>query len=247
MAQATGTRLAGKACFVTGAAQGIGRDIALAFAAQGARVIAADRQFAEADTHPAIERLVLDVTDEAAVAAAAKAHPAIGVLVNCVGLVTGGDALSSSLEDFDRCYAVNVRSMALTIRAFLPAMLERQDGSIINIASVVSSVMAAPGRFAYATSKAAVIGLTMSVALDFIKQGVRCNAISPGTVESPSLRERWAATGDIEAARAAFVARQPMGRIGSPTEIANVAVMLASDEARFMTGSNLIVDGGMSL
>jgi 2-keto-3-deoxy-L-fuconate dehydrogenase len=191
--------------------------------------------------------LEADVTDAAAVAAAARDHRDVGVLVNCVGVVSVGAALEASLADLDLAYTVNVRSMAATIQAFLPGMIARSDGSIINIASVVSSVMAAPARFAYATSKAAVIGLTMSVALDYVRQGVRCNAISPGTVETPSLHQRWAATGDLEAARAAFVARQAMGRLGQPDEIAATAVLLASDEARFMTGSNLIIDGGMSL
>lgn len=241
-------RLAGKTCLVTGAAQGIGGAIAERFAAEGARVIATDLRFDPAAAHhPGIEQLVLDVTDEHAVGAAAEAFPDVSVLVNCVGFVAVGTILSCSLEDFDRSMTVNVRSMALTVRAFLPAMLERRDGSIINIASVVSSVMAAPERFAYGASKAAVIGLTMAVARDFIDKGVRCNAISPGTVESPSLHQRFAATGDVASARAAFVARQPMGRLGQADEIAATAVLLASDEATFMSGSNVVIDGGMSL
>jgi 2-keto-3-deoxy-L-fuconate dehydrogenase len=189
----------------------------------------------------------MDVTDAAAVAAVASAYPDVNVLLNCAGWVASGTILDGSPADVERSFTINVMSMTNTIRAFLPAMRARKDGSIINIASVVSSVMAAPNRFAYATSKAAVVGLTMSVARDFITEGVRCNAISPGTVDSPSLEERLAAQGDAEAARAAFVARQPMGRIGSPQEIAEIAVLLASDEAKFMTGSNLIIDGGMSL
>lgn len=241
------TRLSGKTCFVTGAAQGIGRSIAESFAMEGARVVAADLRFPGEDPPAPVERLILDVTDEAAVEAAAAAHSDTSVLVNCVGYVANGAALDCSMSDFDRSVSLNVRSMALTIRAFLPAMVGRGDGSIINIASVVSSVMGVPNRFAYGTTKAAVIGLTLSVARDYVASGVRCNAISPGTVETPSLHERFAASGDIEAARAAFVARQPMGRLGRPEEIAAVALLLASDEARFMTGANIIIDGGMSL
>lgn len=240
-------RLRGKACLVTGGAQGIGGAIVRLFAQEGASVIAADLRFPDDDVHPAITRVTLDATDEAAVGQLAAQHPDVAVLVNCVGMVANGSVLDCSLEDFDRSMAVNVRSMVLTARAFLPAMLARQNGSIINIASVVSSVMAAPNRFAYGTSKAAVIGLTMAIARDFIDKGVRCNCISPGTTDSPSLHERFAATGDVEAARAAFIARQPMGRLGEADEIAAVALLMASDEARFMTGSNVVIDGGMSL
>jgi 2-keto-3-deoxy-L-fuconate dehydrogenase len=241
-------RLAGKTCFVTGAAQGIGRAIAERFVAEGARVVAADLRFAdEPAPSDVLQRLVLDVTDEAAVTAAAAAHRDVTVLVNCVGYVANGTVLDCTPADFDRSFDLNVRSMMLTTRAFLPAMLTRKDGSIINIASVVSSIMGAPNRFAYGASKAAVIGLTLSVARDFIAQGVRCNAISPGTVETPSLHERWAASGDLPAARAAFIARQPMGRLGRVEEIASTAVLLASDEATFMSGSNIVIDGGMSL
>ena len=242
--QAAG-RLAGKTCFITGAAQGIGRSIADSFASEGARVIASDLRVP--DAAGLAERLELDVTDEQAVLRAAAAFPDVSVLVNCVGHVAHGALLDGALDDLDRSFALNVRSMASTTRAFLPAMLQRQDGSIINIASVVSTVMAAPNRFAYGTTKAAVIGLTMSIARDYIDRGVRCNAISPGTVETPSLHERFAATGDLEAARAAFVARQPMGRLGKADEIAAVAVLLASDEAAFMSGSNIVIDGGMAL
>jgi len=241
-------RLSGKTCFVTGAAQGIGRSIVERFLAEGASVIAADLHFPESVAGSAQLRLItLDVTDPAAVNAAAVAYPDVSVLVNCVGYVADGTVLDCSPDEFDRSLAVNTRSMMLTIQAFLPAMLARQQGSIINFASVVSSVMAAPNRFAYATSKAAVIGLTMSVARDFIAQGIRCNSISPGTTETPSLHERFAASGDVAAARAAFVARQPMGRLGQVGEIAATAVLLASDEAAFMSGTNIIIDGGMSL
>ncbi len=243
-------RLIGKTCLVTGAAQGIGLAIGTAFLREGARLIATDLQgdrLAEAYAGTPAITARLDVTDAAAAAALAAAHGDVEVLVNCAGWVANGTILDSKPEDLTRSFSINVESIANTIRAFLPAMRVARKGSIINIASVVSSVKSAPNRFAYATSKAAVLGLTMSVARDYIGDGVRCNAISPGTVDSPSLAERLAATGDAVAARAAFIARQPLGRLGSAEEIAEIAVLLASDEASFMTGSNLIIDGGMSL
>lgn len=243
-------RLTGKTALVTGAAQGIGLAIVEAFLREGATIIATDLQEdrlgAQFGSGPVRTRR-MDVTDVASVTAAAEAFPDVDVLVNCAGWVAGGTILDGAPEDLVRSFDINVVSMATTIRAFLPAMRERRKGSIVNIASVVSSVMAAPNRFAYGTSKAAVIGLTMSVARDFITDGIRCNAISPGTVDSPSLADRLAATGDATAARAAFVARQPIGRIGTTAEIAEIAVLLASDEAAFMTGSNIVIDGGMSL
>ena len=240
-------RLKGKTCFVTAAAQGIGRSVVEAFLAEGAIVIGADLRFSEAPSQPRLTSVTLDATDPGAVAAAAAAYPNVSVLVNCVGFVAHGALLDSSMEDFDRSMIINVRSMALTIRGFLPAMLSRGTGSIVNIASVVSSVTAAPNRFAYGTSKAGVVGLTMSVARDYIERGIRCNAISPGTVDTPSLHERFAQTGNIDKARKDFIARQPMGRLGRAEEVAAVAVLLASDEATFMTGSNIVIDGGMSL
>jgi len=241
-------RLDGKICLVTAAAQGIGRAIAESFVREGATVVAVDLQPID-DFGPSGRVAVCqaDVTDADAVSALARRHEGVSVLVNCVGIVDNGSLLECSAEALNRSFRVNVVSMYNTIGAFLPAMQARREGSIVNIASVVSSVMAAPGRFAYATTKAAVIGLTMSVARDFVADGIRCNAISPGTVLSPSLRGRMEATGNFEAAHAAFVARQPMGRLGAAEEIAAVATLLASDEARFMTGANVVVDGGMSL
>ena len=240
-------RLSTKTCLVTGAAQGIGAAITAAFVREGATVIATDLHPESIAPRERVTAVAMDVTDTARVAAVAAAHREVDVLVNCAGWVASGTILDADPADLTRSFDINVVSMMSTIRAFLPPMVERGDGSIINIASVVSSVMAAPSRFAYATSKAAVIGLTMSVARDFIAAGIRCNAISPGTVDSPSLGDRLRATGDAAAARAAFIARQPMGRIGDPAEIAEIAVLLASDEARFMSGSNIVIDGGMSL
>jgi len=240
-------RLAGKVCFVTGAAQGIGSAIVNHFLAEGAAVIGADLRFVDELRTPLLQRVILDATDEEAVRTAAAEHPETSVLVNCVGHVSQGALLDCTPEEFDRTLRINVRSMLLTLRAFLPAMLSRSRGDIINIASVASTVMAVPQRFAYATSKAAVIGLTMSVARDYVAQGIRCNSISPGTVDTPSLQQRFAATGDVAAARAAFTARQPMGRLGTADEVAAAAVALASDEMRFMTGINIVIDGGMSL
>ena len=243
-------RLAGKTCLVTGAAQGIGRSISEAFLAEGARVIATDLRPAALLALPDGERLIrmgLDVTQAEDARRAAAAHPDVNVLVNCAGYVAQGALLECTPEDFDRSLSINVSSIFTLTRAFLPSMIERKDGSIINIASVASSVMAPPNRLAYGASKAAVIGLTMSVARDYAAAGVRCNAISPGTVDTPSLHDRMAATGDAEVARRAFIARQLNGRLGTPEEVAAVAVLLASDEARFMTGANIVIDGGMSL
>lgn len=243
-------RLLDKCALVTAAAQGIGRVIALTFAKEGARVIATDvnaSKLSELSHEEGIATHVLDVTDLAAVQRAAEKYHGVNVLVNCAGWVPNGTVLDCTEQDMERVYALNVRSMYYTIQAFLPGMLGQSKGSIINIASVVSSVIAAPNRFAYGTSKAAVIGLTKSVAIDFIARGIRCNAISPGTVETESLQARIAQADDVEAARQAFIARQPMGRLARPEEVAAVAVLLASDEAGFLTGENIIIDGGFSL
>ena len=244
-------RLEGKRAFVTGAAQGIGRATALAMAAEGARVLATDlngEKVAElAAQSSAIEGAALDVTDGAAVAAFAERSGALDVLVNVAGFVHHGSILECEESDWDFSFDLNVKSMYRIIRAFLPAMLEAGGGSIVNIASVAGSIRGLPKRFVYGASKAAVIGLTKAVAADFITQGLRCNAICPGTVQSPSLDERIGAFDDPVEARKAFIARQPMGRLGTAEEIAALAVHLASDEAAFTTGTTMIVDGGVSL
>jgi len=242
--------LSDKTCIVTGAGQGIGRAIAEGLVAAGATVVAVDLSagpLTDWTSAAGVASALVDVTDAAAVTRLAAQYPATSVLVNCVGVVATGTVLDSTAAELDRSFRINVGSMANTIQAFLPAMRERRDGAIINIASVVSSIKAAPDRFVYATTKAAVIGLTRSVAMDFVGDGIRCNAICPGTVESPSLHQRMAAQPDPAAALAAFTARQPMGRIGQPEEIARIAVMLASGDADFMTGSAIVIDGGMSL
>jgi 2-keto-3-deoxy-L-fuconate dehydrogenase len=246
-------RLAGKKALVTAAAQGIGRAATLAFAAEGASVVATDINLAKLEElMPAgagkIEIRRLDVTDAAAIAALAQTLGAIDVLFNCAGFVHHGTILDCAETDWDATLDVNLRSMYRMIRAFLPAMLQRRQGaSIINMASAVSSVKGAPNRFVYGTSKAAVIGLTKSVAIDFIKDGIRCNAICPGTVETPSLALRIAAQGGGPEVRQAFIARQPAGRLGTPEEIAALALYLASDESRFTTGAIHIIDGGWTI
>ena len=246
-------RLAGKTAFVTAAAQGIGRATALAFAAAGAHVIATDLDGAKvaAIAGPTIRTHAMDATDAHAIAAAARDAGPVDVLFNCAGFVHQGSILDATEAEWDFAFALNVRSMFHTIRAFLPAMLERGSGAVINVASAASSIKGAPNRFIYGTTKAAVIGLTKSVAADTVARGVRCNAICPGTIQTPSLDDRIAANaaaaGGMEAARAQFVARQAMGRLGSPEEIAALAVYLASDEARFFTGQAVVIDGGWTL
>ncbi|HEX7007266.1 MAG TPA: SDR family oxidoreductase [Alphaproteobacteria bacterium] len=242
-------RLAGKTALVTAAAQGIGRATAEAFAAEGAAVVATDINEKTLATLPAaIRKERLDVTDKAAIDALAKELGAVDVLFNCAGYVHQGTILDCTERDWEFSFALNVRSMYLTIRAFLPAMLASgRGGSIINMSSVVSSVKGAPNRFAYGATKAAVIGLTKSVAADYIRQGIRCNAICPGTVATPSLGERIAALGGGPEVRQAFVDRQPLGRLGRPEEIAALAVHLASDESAFTTGAIHVIDGGFAL
>ncbi len=242
-------RLAGKTAVVTAAAQGIGRAIALAFAAEGAQVIATDinaTALTALEGTPGIRTRVLDVTSAADIAAFAAETGAPDALVNAAGFVHAGTILECDEAAFDFSVSLNVRSMYRLIRAFLPAMLDNGGASIVNIASVASSVIAAPNRFIYGTTKAAVVGLTKSVAADFVTRGIRANCICPGTVESPSLDQRMRALGDYETARAAFISRQPMGRLGTPEEIAALALYLASDESAFMSGQALVVDGGWS-
>jgi len=244
-------RLEGKIAFVTAAAQGIGRATALAFADEGATVWATDIDEASLKTlssdRPGIRTRRLDARDSQAVDNLAAELGAVDVLFNCAGFVHHGTILDCTEKDWDFSFDLNVKSMYRTCRAFLPAMLQAGKGAIVNMASAASSIKAAPNRFVYGCTKAAVIGLTKSIALDFIRQGIRCNAICPGTVQTPSLDQRIAAQGDIEKAHAAFVARQPMGRIGSPEEVAALAVYLASDESGFTTGQIHIIDGGFSL
>ena len=243
-------RLSGKKAFVTAAGAGIGRAIALAFAREGAEVVAADMDAAALETLAKEAKLavhLLDVTDAAAIAASAAGADAVGILVNAAGWVANGSVLDCTEEDWRRTLDLNVTSMFRMIKAFLPAMLERGAGSILNIASVASSITGAPNRFAYGASKAAVMGLTKAVATDFVTKGIRCNAICPGTIDTPSLAQRMAAMGDYEKARAAFIARQPMGRLGTAQEVAHLAVYLASDEAAFTTGAVHVIDGGWTM
>jgi len=247
-------RLAGKTAFVTAAAQGIGRATALAFAAEGAQVVATDLDAGKVGeiASATIRTMRLDVTDPAAIAACAREAGPVDVLFNCAGFVHQGSILEATDAEWDFAFNLNVRSMFHTVRAFLPGMLERgTGGSIVNMSSAAGSIKGAPLRSLYGTTKAAVIGLTKSVAADFVRQGVRCNAICPGTIQTPSLDDRIAANaaqaGSIEAARAAFVARQAMGRLGTPEEIAGLALYLASDEAQFITGQTIVIDGGWTI
>jgi 2-keto-3-deoxy-L-fuconate dehydrogenase len=238
-------RLTGKFALLTASAQGIGRAVAEAFVAEGARVVATDvNEKALAGLEGATKR-GLDVTDGAAIAALAAELGPIDILFNCAGYVHAGTVLDCEDKDWDRSFDINVKAMYRLIRATLPGMLAKGGGSIINVASVASSLKGVPNRFAYSASKAAVIGLTKSVAADYVAKGIRCNAICPGTVESPSLEERMKALGgDLDEVRRAFTLRQPMGRMGRPDEIAQLAVYLASDESSFTTGATHVIDGG---
>ena len=243
-------RLEGKTALVTAAAHGIGRASALALAAEDATVWATDineKTLAELDGTPGITTRRLDATDGLAIDGLAKELGAVDVLLNCAGHVHHGSILACEEKDWDVAFELNVKSMYRMIRAFLPAMLEAGGGSIINTSSIASSVSGVVNRFAYGASKAAVIGLTKSVARDFVDKGIRCNAVCPGTVQTPSLDARIAAFDDPQAARAAFIARQPMGRIGKAEEVAALVVYLASDESAYTTGVAHLIDGGMSL
>ena len=245
-----GARLAGKTILLTAAAQGIGRASALAFADEGGHVTATDineEKLAELSGVDGIETRPLDVTDPAAIEAAAREIGAPDVLFNCAGFVHHGSVLSTGEDEWRFNMTLNVDSMYRMIRAFLPGMIERGGGSIINMSSVASSIRGLPNRFVYGTTKAAVIGLTKSVAADYIRDGIRCNCICPGTVETPSLEDRIAAFDDPVQARRDFIARQPLGRIGTAEEIASLTVWLASDESTYATGTAFVVDGGVSL
>jgi 2-dehydro-3-deoxy-L-fuconate 4-dehydrogenase len=247
-------RLKGKLAFCTASGAGIGRATAIAFAREGARVIASDvndAAFADLQGAGVAECVKLDARDSAAIEALARRLGPVDVLFNAAGFVHHGTVLDCTDEDWDFAFDLNVKSMHRTIKAFLPGMLSKGKGSIINIASTVGASKAAPSRYAYGATKAAVVGLTKAVAMDFIAKGVRCNCICPGTIQTPSLDDRIRAlgkqVGGEEKARAMFIERQPMGRLGTAEEMAHVAVYLASDESAYMTGSSITPDGGFTL
>lgn len=240
-------RLEGKTALITAAGQGIGRACAELFSSEGARVIATDINAEALASLQGMETAVLDVTDSEAIAALAHTHAPVDILFNCAGYVHAGTILDCDQADWDRSVDINMTAMYRMIRTFLPAMIDNGGGVILNVSSVASSITGAPNRFAYGATKAGVIGLTKALAADFVTKGIRCNAICPGTVESPSLKERLVATGDYDKAYADFCARQPMGRLGKPEEIAELALYLASDASSFTTGAIHVIDGGWTM
>jgi 2-keto-3-deoxy-L-fuconate dehydrogenase len=243
-------RLSGKTAFITAAAQGIGRGAALAFAREGAKVWASDinaKALAGIEGQDGIRTRMLDATDEAAVARAAAEIGPVDVLFNCAGYVHHGTILECTPKDWDFSFTLNVKSMYLVTRAFLPGMLKQGRGSIINMSSIASSVKGLPNRFVYGATKAAVVGLTKSIAADYVRQGIRCNCIGPGTVDTPSLHDRINAFADPALAKKDFIARQPMGRLGTVEDITGILVFLASDESLFATGNMYSIDGGMTI
>jgi 2-keto-3-deoxy-L-fuconate dehydrogenase len=240
-------RLQGKRAIVTGAGQGIGRSAAELFAAEGAQVIAVDRNAEALASLQGCTTEILDLTDPAAIAAFGERTGAMDVLFNCAGYVDAGDLLATQDAGYRLSFDLNVHAITHMLQAFLPAMIAQGRGSIVNMSSVAGALIGVPNRYAYCASKGAVAGITRSVALDYVGKGIRCNAICPGTVQSPSLDERLAATGDAEAPRAAFVARQPMGRLGKAEEVAALALYLASDESAYTTGQMHAIDGGWTM
>ncbi len=243
-------RLEGKVAFLTAAGQGIGKSTAIAFAKEGAEVIATDidaNKLQMLDKVPGITTKVLDVLDDSAIEEITKEVPIPDILFNCAGYVHQGSIIDCKYDDWDHSFRLNTRSHFVITKNFMPKLLSKKNVSIINVASVASSVKGVINRYAYGSSKAAVIGMTKALAADFVKQGVRVNAICPGTVDTPSLSERMLALGDVDKARQEFTKRQPMGRLGEPDEIATIAVYLASDESRFVTGQTMMVDGGITI